>query len=272
MANADLSWSGLVEADLGGANLMGASLQGAVLVSTKFISTALADSTFSDAMAGGTIFCGLDLRSVNDLDTMLHIRPSFISADTIATSEGTIPDVFLRGCGVNPLIQRLLVGTRDSMTHAFYEWVNDDGCPLRLASCFISYSTHDRPFVDRLQKALNAGGVDYWYAPEHGSWGKELASQIDREIETRDRVILVCSEDSLSSDWVRWEIDRTREQEKARGKTILYPVMLDDAVLSWNDSRASRIREILVGDFRGATKGRAFKERFGRLMEGLREG
>lgn len=284
--NADLRRADLSEAVLTGATLHSANLAAAKLVRTNLhradlratnlseailVSTHLNETRFEGAVFHKTICASLNLSAALALDKISHPGPSDIDINTILRSKGQIPDSFIFHCGVNPLIQSLLVGTRMSMTDAFYEWVNENSAPLRLQSCFISYSLHDKPFVDRLRRALHASGVNYWYAPEHAQTGKVLTSQIDREIELRDRVILVCSEHSLSSDWVRWEIDRTREQERARGKSILFPIMLDDTVLGWDDPRASRIRELLVGDFRGATKGKAFEERFGRLMEGLRD-
>jgi ActR/RegA family two-component response regulator len=156
-----------------------------------------------------------------------------------------------------------IVGKQDNVTEG-------PSVPIR-QSCFISYSTKDKAFVDRLRRELNSRGVDYWYAPEHGRWGGKLTSQITQEIVRRDRVLLVCSEASLNdSDWVRWEIEKAFAEEERRGREVVFPLTIDDAVFKWNHPLATKIRETLVGDFRDTTDGAAFLKGINRLLEGLR--
>jgi hypothetical protein len=160
----------------------------------------------------------------------------------------------------------------ESKYNATHNLLGKNSDPPRLQSCFISYSAADRALVLQLQQALKERGVDYWSAPEHARWGEELKSQIDREIRQRDRVILVCSRASLSdSDWVRWEIDLALDQEKKRRKRVIFPIMLDDSLLEWDDPRQRHILDVLAGDFRHATQGPAFDEASDKLVEGLRE-
>jgi hypothetical protein len=144
------------------------------------------------------------------------------------SSGGKIPREFLRGCGFDPLIQVVLIGSPHSRTEAFTYWLSKAHQPFQRR--FISYATEDKPFVDRLQKALNEAGVDYWYAPEHGRWGKELHTQIDVEISFRDRMLLVCSEMSLTKDWVIYEIERAIDKEKTSGRRVIFPILLDQRV------------------------------------------
>ena len=216
------------------------------------------------------MFSNVDLSRTRGLGRVLHRGPSSIGLDTMLQSGGKIPGGFLRGCGYDPVIQQILTGNNKSKTDAFYEWFSRSGGPLKLQNCFISYSSKDKGFVHRLQKALNERGVDYWYAPEHGRWGEKLTAQIDRQISVRDRVLLVCSRESLhDSDWVQWEIERTLSEETKRRKTMIFPIMLDGALLNWEHPRATRIREVLAGDFRQATRGPAFEVALERLMKGL---
>ena len=274
LAKADLSDAVLTAAELSqaylyGANLHGANLAEAILTGANLHLTNLTKADLSQAALGGTIFADVDLTNVRGLEECVHLAPSIVDFRTFARSQG-IPDVFLRGCGYRPGIYRLLVGDKKSKIDAFYEWLEQDDPALKLDSCFISYSTEDKQFVDLLQRSLNDRGVDYWYAPEHGEWGKELAVQIDREISVRDRVIVVCSEASLGdSDWVRYEIERAIEEEKKRRSRVVFPIMLDDALLKWKHPLSTRIRDVLAGDFRNATKGKIFQQRFEKLCEGL---
>ncbi len=264
---ANLSKAQLAGTGLAGANLTSAKLDGAYLCQTNFCGAIIGGATASLAIAIRTVFADVDLSGVQGLKTVVHMGPSAIGIDTILRSGGKIPDEFLRGCGVDPLIQKMLVGDGHSKSDAFTEWVSKGHNPLQ--RCFISYATEDKAFVDRLQKELNQRGVNYWYAPEHGRWGEELQWQIDLEISLRDRMLLVCSKISLTKDWVRHEIDEGIEQERKRGARVIFPIMIDDGLLAWKDRRAGHILEVLAADFRKATKGQAFEKQLPRLLKAL---
>lgn len=83
-------------------------------------------------------------------------------------------------------------------------------------------------------------------------------------------MLLVCSGTSLRKRWVQFEIERAIKQEDQRGVRVIFPIMLDDALLRWEHPRATWIRDVLAADFRRATKGRAFEERFQKLQTALR--
>ena len=54
---------------------------------------------------------------------------------------------------------------------------------------------------------------------------------------------------------MQWESDRASDLENGRSKKLLYPVMLDDSLLGWDDPRAVRVLRLLALDFRKATRG-----------------
>jgi uncharacterized protein YjbI with pentapeptide repeats len=271
LRRADLSRADLSGANLHRARLAEANLGEASLTMTYFAATDFENAVLEDAMFAYTVLSDLDLSSVRShkhLVTARHAGPSSIGIDTVLRSGGKIPDEFLRGCGYDPRLQKIILGNYEALTEATYKAA--EGRTFRLQSCFISYSTRDTPFADRLQEALNSRGVEYWYAPEHGQWGERLTDQIDRQISLRDRVLLVCSKASLGdSDWVQWEIENALEEEESRGKQVIFPIMIDDALLEWSHPRATRIREVLAGDFRKATKGKAFERAVDRLVAAL---
>ncbi len=263
----DLNDADLIESNLNRANLGKANLTGADLLGANLSGANLSGATMSRAIVGYTIFGSVDLSGVAGLETVGHVGPSTVGIDTILGSGGKIPDVFLRGCGVDPLIQKMLVGDGHSKSEAFYEWNSKGHNPLQ--RCFISYATEDKSFVDRLQKKLNERKVDYWYAPEHGRVGVDIKREIDLEISLRDRMLLVCSEVSLTKDYVQYEIERGIEQEKKRKAQVIFPVMIDDALLEWKDPHATHIRKVRAVDFRKATKGQAFEKKLPGLLQQL---
>ena len=96
----DLSGAGLFRADLSEANLSGARLSGARLSRTDLIWADLAGADFSGATAFKTAFIDVDLSEVGGLETVRHSGPSYIDTHTLSRSQGKIPEVFLRGCGL----------------------------------------------------------------------------------------------------------------------------------------------------------------------------
>ena len=95
------------------------------------------------------------------------------------------------------------------------------GRPIEYYSCFISYSTHDQEFAERLHADLQAKGVRCWFAPHDIHGGRKIHKQIDEAIRPHDRRLLILSEDSMKSDWVRTEIAKARRREK-EDKRVLF--------------------------------------------------
>jgi Pentapeptide repeats (8 copies) len=151
----DFSGAELRGTDLHGAILGGANLRWTFLIGANLLGANLDGTRLAGAMVGYTIFGDVDLGVAKELGTVHHTAPSTIGVDTILKSGGKIPDEFLiRGCGVDPLIQKMLVGDGQAKTDAFYAWISRRHNPVQ--RCFISYATEDKAFVDRLQKALTS--------------------------------------------------------------------------------------------------------------------
>ena len=125
----------------------------------------------------------VDLSGAKGLETVEHGGPSTIGIDTIYKSRGKIPEVFLRGCGV---------------PDEFIAYIGSMvGRPIEFYSCFISYSTHDQEFAERLHADLQAKGVRCWFAPHDIKGGRKIHEQIDEAIRLHDRLLLILSEHSM---------------------------------------------------------------------------
>ncbi len=136
--------------------------------------------------------------------------------------------------------------------------VQGTGAAFEFYSCFISYSTEDQPFAERLYRDLEGRGVHCWFAPHNIQGGRKLNEQIGEAIRVYDKLLLILSDASMSSEWVAEEIARARKRERCEGRRMLFPISLVpyDAVRGWEcfDADAGKdsvreIREYFISDF-----------------------
>ncbi len=254
--DASLVRANLSGASLRGANLRNANLREANLTDVSFNGADLQGANFDNARVGWTVFVDVNLSTVQGLTTVEHLGP-FLSIDTIFQSRGKIPEVFLHGCGV----------PENFITYT-YSLVAE---PIDFYSCFISHSAKDKRFCERLHADLQAIGVRVWYFPEDAKWGEPVWGEIDRSIKVYDKLIVVCSENSLQSGPVNREIERALNREDKEGKGILFPIRIDGYIFDhWEHERKADVLRKVVGDFSGWDKDAAkYDKAFDKLLKGL---
>ncbi len=269
LTRADLRTADLGDADLSEAYLDGTNLGGADLVRTKFTGSAF----------GSTIFAYNDLSNAIGLENARHWYPSTIGVDTIRRSNGKIPEVFLRGCGLSDLeIEQVKLFTpgldSEQVTNIVYQIHHlYMGNGIQYYSCFISYNNADDEFAHRLYDDLQNNGVRCWFAPEDMKIGDRIRPVIDQQIKRRDKLLVVLSDNSIISEWVGDEVEAALEEEKVSGRTILFPIRLDDAVMQTREDWAAKIkRRRHIGDFSEWRDEAKFKVTFDRLLNDLRAG
>ncbi len=118
-------------------------------------------------------------------------------------------------------------------------------------SCFISYSSKDQKFAERLCADLQDKGVRCWFAPHDLLIGAKIWDAIDEAIKLRDKLLLILSENAINSDWVEDEVQKAFAEERERKQTVLFPVRIDDAVMKTTEPWARKLRDQRhIGDFR----------------------
>jgi len=138
-------------------------------------------------------------------------------------------------------------------------------------SCFISYSSRDNGFAERLHADLEQAGVRCWFAPHDLSIGAKIRPAIDKAIRENSRVILILSANSMGSSWVEKEVETAFEREGATGATILVPVRLDAAIMEAREGWAADIRrQRNIGDFTAWQDAPSYASALARLIESLR--
>jgi hypothetical protein len=68
--------------------------------------------------------------------------------------------------------------------------------PIQYYSCFISHSTKDQEFAERLHADLDNKGVRNWYAPEDLKIGDPFRQRIDDEMRLHQKLLVILSEHS----------------------------------------------------------------------------
>jgi hypothetical protein len=70
---------------------------------------------------------------------------------------------------------------------------------IQFYSCFISYSTANQDFADRLYADLQARGVRCRFARHDIRPGRKIHDQVYEAIRVYDRLLLILSKESMSS-------------------------------------------------------------------------
>ena len=282
MANlfeSDLSSADLYGADFSTAGLFGTNLSGAMLIGAKFNGAGIFRVDFSNADLRGakfdyanveetnfdncsmslTQFLDINLSQCKGLETVKHFGPSAIDIATIYRSKGDIPETFLHGAGIpEPFIVQV-----KSLVAAM--------SPIEFYSCFISYSSKDQEFAERLYADLQSRGVRCWFAPEDLKIGDKLRLAFDEAIRVHDKLMVLLSKNSVGSPWVEKEVETAFEKERREKRTMLFPIRLDEAVMNTDQAWAADIRRTRhIGDFRDWKNHDSYKKAFDRLLRDLK--
>ena len=143
--------------------------------------------------------------------------------------------------------------------------------PIQFYDCFISYSTKNEAFVNKLYDDLQKRGVQCWKWDIDGKWGEVLNSEIDKAIKIHDKLILVCSKESLNSRPVLNEIDRAIEKENFNSNlNTIFPIRLDNYIFDeWDNYRKPDLTKRLIGDFSNWKNPEIYKKLLDKLEKAL---
>ena len=267
LSGANLSVANLSGAILGGANLSvanlsGANLSGTILFFANLHSTKLLKTKFSNSLFWSTLIMNCDLSEASGLSKIHHSGPSSIGIDTIIKSKGEIPISFLNNCGIPKVAIKNIL----SLFKEGY------------CTCFISYSSKDIVFAEKLKKDLEKKKIGCWFFPDDARYGVDVYKNIDDAIRANEKLIVICSENSLNSEPVLKEIQRGLDKEKKLKKRhketnrILFPITIDDYLFDkWEHYLKSDILRIAVGDFRKRKNKKEYKKALDKIVKDLRK-
>lgn len=263
------------------ASLRNACLDGADLREAIIANVFLDEVSLTDAKFGGTSI-DANLAKTNGLENIQHSYRSFLSLRSIKTLPYPLPENFLRGCGLSDFeieiakLYRKNISIKD-ITDIVYRITELRGT-IQFYSCFISYSSNDQTFAEKLHTDLQNSGVRCWFAPKNIKSGQKIHYQIDNAVKFHDKLLLILSPHSLKSEWVKTEIRSARKRERKERRQMLFPLRLvsfeeltDWELFDADEGRdlASEVREYFIPDFTAWRDNEKYQESFKRLLKDL---
>jgi hypothetical protein len=146
------------------------------------------------------------------------------------------------------------------------------------SSCFLSHSSKDEDFAQKLAGRLKSEGVPVWYAPEDIQAGDKIYDQVKKAIATFDRLLVVLSAASMNSEWVKTELANALAREQREKRRVLFPVSLVpiDVIKRWEcfDSDtgvdiAKVVRSYHIPDFSNWSDPEAFEQQVFKVVQAL---
>jgi len=274
LTGANLSGANLYTALLEDCNLENASLREANLVSAELQGVSVTGADFAGARFGMTSLGDVDLSGAINLELAVHYRPSSISSQTLrltAAGLAKLPES-VRG----PVFRFLSnSGIDEELLSTVRSWI---GKPIEFYSVFVSHSSKDKIFARKLYADLRSVGVDCWFDEKQILPGDNILDFVDQGIRIWDKLILVCSESSLSTRtgwWVEQEIERALAKERQlrlndKKFSVLVPITLDDYIFRrWESGFKASVIDKHVGDFQKWQEPGEYSIAFDRLLNAL---
>ena len=193
----------LCEADLHHANLAGSLLSGADLRGADLRRAQLRHANLNKAIFGNTLV-SCDLSKTGGLDTVVHASRSIVDIHSLLFFRGELPVTFLRGCGLG----------EEDIAHFHRRALQPD----HTTSCFICHGSSEATLAGRLHHDLQSVGIRCWKWNHETEICEELLGGASPALRIDDKVVLVASRQSLTSEPVNREIGEIVDEEARRAE------------------------------------------------------
>lgn len=93
---------------------------------------------------------------------------------------------------------------------------------------FISYSSQDSKFADRLARDLDKIGVNVFYAKWNIRVGDSIVEKINNALSSYDNLLVILSSSSINSTWVKRELNSSLMRQLNEQKIRIFPILLEN--------------------------------------------
>ena len=100
-----------------------------------------------------------------------------------------------------------------------------------MSNVFILHASVDKPFVLRLAVGLLAKGIPVWLDSWSMTLGDSLRDAIYEGLEQSSLVVVVVSDASIRSGWVKRELVVALKRERQTGRRFVIPLRIDDTAM-----------------------------------------
>ena len=291
---ADLAYSNLSNAQLIKANLFGSDLSGANFTETNLYHAGLGMSlikyaifshtnlqrvdligatlggsfvegepvSLKGAILDDTVLASCDMSDFSDLDTVRQKGPSHIDFDTLYMS-------YLKSRNFESILKPFFLnaGVQKPLLDALPEIIT----AIKYCSCFVCYGEPDKTFAEELVKNLKSKGIRSWIFSLDSTPGQKLWKQVTEKRQKLDKMIVLCSEKSLTRPGVKKELEEQIDEDPEK----IVPISLDNI---WTQEGFSIIRDgrdlkqylmdFIYADFSDRTK---YEHAFSKLLKALKK-
>lgn len=243
-SQANLSLTSLCYSDFGGSNFGDADLSRATLRSCQFDRADFTRSRFVETLVGDC-----DLSQVVGIEFVEHSGPSSIGADTVVDT--------VRGAGGRFTFEQEAFFVAAGVPVTLLENVQRSGSSnaMSLYNALITFGPADTGFGHFLYRELRKRQIICWKSDDDAprQWGRSTSKP---ESHSYDKLVVVCSKDSLNQVPVLSEIARALLKErllKSRGvidTDVLFLVQRDDYMTNgWDHNLKGAMLSKFSADF-----------------------
>lgn len=99
-----------------------------------------------------------------------------------------------------------------------------------MKSIFLSYSSKDKFFVEKLSETFKSIGIQTWLYEAEIEPGDSISGKIEKAINEHDYFGIILSKYSINSKWVQRELKAALSKEINAGNDLIIPILIEKGI------------------------------------------